>query len=1236
MAKLLSGTRIYGSGTVDTQLFVNGTTLASSTNSGALQVAGGVGIGGSLWVGSDTYIKGAIAVTSATVDLYATKTTIFAGTDTAVNTSTGNVTIWNTSTLQSITNRGATTTNAINVANATSATNTATGALTVLGGVGIGGSLFVQGSIFASGGLLGFSQNSISQSTSSVVVTDTGTVQQVTVIIANTTMTTFTQTGVTVVGDVSATSLYDSGRRVVTRVTPTGGTGISVSNVQQNGTATSFTINNTGVLSAAGSAYIGVSPGTGAITITNLGVQTISTGSGISVSTSTGSVTIVSIDNLQLVTDRGAVTTNAVQINNGTNASATNTGALQVLGGLGVGQNLYATQVYDSGSRVITSVTITPNGGLVGGGTITGPSGTITLTNVGVTSINTGSGISVSTSTGSVTIASIDNLQLVTSRGNTTNNTVGIVNGTNASATNTGALQILGGVGVGQSLYATNLYDSGNRVITSVTVNTVGVGLVGAGTVTGPSGTFNLVNTGVTALAGSLNIGVSTSTGSVIVTNLGVTATIGTTYIGVSARTGTVYFTNLGVTDLSGTTYLGVSQSTGSIQLTNLGVQTAIGSTYIGVSQSTGSVTFTNLGVQQILAGTDITVNANTGSVTVNDASTLQSVTGRGATTNNAITISNGTNSTTPVNGGALSVYGGAGVNGNLRVGGVLFVNTISGAVINSATSIAVVNNNTETATLYVTFVNTSTGYAGIQTSAISGLTYVPGNKSLGINTANPAYNLDVNGGTRIAGITTITNTTVATNISSGALQVGGGVGVSGSLYASAIYDNSNRVITSVTVNTAGAGLVGAGTITGPSGSVTLTNVGVTSVTGSQNIGVSTSTGSVVVTNLGVTATVGTTYIGVSAQTGTVHFTNLGVTNLTGSPYLGVSQSTGSITLTNLGVQNITTGSGIGVTTSTGSVIISSIDNLQLVTDRGATTTNAVYIGNQTAGSSTQTGALVVSGGVGIGRNLYVGGSTYLAGDLFVDGTSYTLNSSNIETGNKILYLSTSSPSAITAVSSGIAIGPIAGVYASLLFDGVSSWQSAASIVPTTNTYNLGSYNNPWNNAYSLNAVHTGTTNATSTITGALQVAGGVGIGRDVIIGGNVGIKTNNPAYTLEVAGSFAAQTKSFVIDHPTKPGMRLRYGSLEGPENGVYIRGRLTGNTVIELPDYWTKLVDPNSITVDLTPVGKHQKLYVERIENNTVVVGNGNLFGKDVDCFYIVWAERCDVEKLTVEIFK
>jgi hypothetical protein len=89
----------------------------------------------------------------------------------------------------------------------------------------------------------------------------------------------------------------------------------------------------------------------------------------------------------------------------------------------------------------------------------------------------------------------------------------------------------------------------------------------------------------------------------------------------------------------------------------------------------------------------------------------------------------------------------------------------------------------------------------------------------------------------------------------------------------------------------------------------------------------------------------------------------------------------------------------------------------------------------------------------------------------------------------------------------------------------------------------------------------------------------------------------------------------------------------LEGPENGVYIRGKIKG-TVIELPDYWTKLVDPDSITVQLTPIGKHQKLYVEDIKNNKVYIANDGLFSRDIECYYYILAERCDVDKLEVEI--
>ena len=117
----------------------------------------------------------------------------------------------------------------------------------------------------------------------------------------------------------------------------------------------------------------------------------------------------------------------------------------------------------------------------------------------------------------------------------------------------------------------------------------------------------------------------------------------------------------------------------------------------------------------------------------------------------------------------------------------------------------------------------------------------------------------------------------------------------------------------------------------------------------------------------------------------------------------------------------------------------------------------------------------------------------------------------------------------------------------------------------------------------------------------------------------------------VTVTGLLSATTKSFVIDHPTKEGMKLRHGSLEGPENGVYIRGRLKDNNTIELPDYWTGLVDEETITVNLTPIGRKSPLHsIVDIVDNTVVVESANDI---VDCFYTVFGERKDVERFEVE---
>ena len=126
----------------------------------------------------------------------------------------------------------------------------------------------------------------------------------------------------------------------------------------------------------------------------------------------------------------------------------------------------------------------------------------------------------------------------------------------------------------------------------------------------------------------------------------------------------------------------------------------------------------------------------------------------------------------------------------------------------------------------------------------------------------------------------------------------------------------------------------------------------------------------------------------------------------------------------------------------------------------------------------------------------------------------------------------------------------------------------------------------------------------------------------------NNSAKLETTSTGVSVAGLLTATTKSFTIDHPTKEGHKLRYGSLEGPENGVYVRGRLKDSNVIELPDVWVGLVHEDSITVSLTAIGKSQEIWVEDIMENKVIVG-----GDNVNCFYHVFAERKDVDKLITE---
>jgi hypothetical protein len=117
--------------------------------------------------------------------------------------------------------------------------------------------------------------------------------------------------------------------------------------------------------------------------------------------------------------------------------------------------------------------------------------------------------------------------------------------------------------------------------------------------------------------------------------------------------------------------------------------------------------------------------------------------------------------------------------------------------------------------------------------------------------------------------------------------------------------------------------------------------------------------------------------------------------------------------------------------------------------------------------------------------------------------------------------------------------------------------------------------------------------------------------------------------FSVDANGNLRATTKSFDIPHPTKEGMRLVYGVLEGPEHGVYHRGTVEGKgkITVELPEYWHKLVNED-YTVTLTAYGNYSVHIVEKSSNSFTISAN-NFFNrnfKNIKVDYVVHGSRID----------
>jgi len=140
--------------------------------------------------------------------------------------------------------------------------------------------------------------------------------------------------------------------------------------------------------------------------------------------------------------------------------------------------------------------------------------------------------------------------------------------------------------------------------------------------------------------------------------------------------------------------------------------------------------------------------------------------------------------------------------------------------------------------------------------------------------------------------------------------------------------------------------------------------------------------------------------------------------------------------------------------------------------------------------------------------------------------------------------------------------------------------------------------------------------------------------------GTNLGVGTTNPAFNLQVNGSFAATSKSFVITHPTKEGMKLCYGSLESPYHGVRLTGNATlidGKCTVYLPDYISGLCKQEGSQVQITNIKHGRVIWVDTIDvvNNTFSVEcETSVFDRGkYDFYWSFTGIRKDVEDLVVE---
>ena len=120
-----------------------------------------------------------------------------------------------------------------------------------------------------------------------------------------------------------------------------------------------------------------------------------------------------------------------------------------------------------------------------------------------------------------------------------------------------------------------------------------------------------------------------------------------------------------------------------------------------------------------------------------------------------------------------------------------------------------------------------------------------------------------------------------------------------------------------------------------------------------------------------------------------------------------------------------------------------------------------------------------------------------------------------------------------------------------------------------------------------------------------------------------------------EGKGQVFGDNKAFAVDYPGRPGTKIMYISLEGPEAAIFHRGAVrlvNGRATIQLPEHFVALANPDTITVQLTPGSLDSEgLAFRSIRDGRIEVGELHHGKGSYDVHFVVHAVRRGYEDHT-----